>query len=151
MSETVLEADVFVVGGGPAGLAAALAVRKRGFSVIVADHAIPPIDKACGEGLMPDSLAALSDLGVTLDGLEVGTFHGIKFIHQKSETSARFPRGVGYGIRRTVLHKRMTECATEAGVRLCWGTRVDLSQPGLLFANGNPVRARWIVGADGLG
>ena len=44
--------DVLVIGGGPAGLAAALAVRQRGMSVIVADSCAPPIDKPCGEGLM---------------------------------------------------------------------------------------------------
>ena len=56
--------DVFVIGGGPAGLAAAIAARQRGFRVIVADGMRPPIDKACGEGLMPDGLAALERLGI---------------------------------------------------------------------------------------
>ena len=54
-------ADIFIVGGGPAGLAAAILARAKGFSVVVADHAQPPIDKACGEGLMPDTVAALED------------------------------------------------------------------------------------------
>jgi flavin-dependent dehydrogenase len=47
------ETDVFVIGGGPAGLAAALAVRQIGLDVIIADRAQPPIDKACGEVLCP--------------------------------------------------------------------------------------------------
>ena len=59
--------DVCIAGGGPAGLAAALALRQQGFEVTVVDCAVPPIDKACGEGLMPDSLAALRRLGVELD------------------------------------------------------------------------------------
>ena len=50
--------DVFVIGGGPAGLAAAIAARRRGLDVTVADCSVPPIDKACGEGIMPDGLAA---------------------------------------------------------------------------------------------
>jgi menaquinone-9 beta-reductase len=58
--------DVFVIGGGPAGLAAAIAVRQQGFRVVVADGAKPPIDKACGEALMPEAIAALEGLGVTL-------------------------------------------------------------------------------------
>jgi len=37
--------DVFIIGGGPAGLAAAIAARERGFDVVVADGAEPPIDK----------------------------------------------------------------------------------------------------------
>lgn len=60
MTEVPTEIDVFVVGGGPAGLAAAIAARLKGFTVAVADGAHPPIDKACGEGLMPDSFGALS-------------------------------------------------------------------------------------------
>ncbi len=55
--------DVFVVGGGPAGLAAAIAARQKGLQVILADGAEPPIDKPCGEGLLPESLAALQDWG----------------------------------------------------------------------------------------
>ena len=54
--------DVFVIGGGPAGLAMAIAARQRGLSVLVVDGMQPPIDKACGEGLMPDGLAALERL-----------------------------------------------------------------------------------------
>jgi 2-polyprenyl-6-methoxyphenol hydroxylase-like FAD-dependent oxidoreductase len=58
------ETDVLVVSGGPAGLATALAVRRKRLRAVVVDSAAPPIDKACGEGLMPDSVAALSALGV---------------------------------------------------------------------------------------
>src|ERR1022692_2180287 len=59
--------DLFVIGGGPAGLAAAIAARLKGLNVTLADGARPPIDKACGEGLMPDGLAALRSLGVKWD------------------------------------------------------------------------------------
>src|SRR6267378_2491580 len=45
------DTEILVIGGGPAGLAAAIAARKKGFEVTVADGAKPPIDKACGEGL----------------------------------------------------------------------------------------------------
>jgi len=57
----VLESEILVIGGGPAGLAAAIAARKKGFEVHVADGAEPPIDKACGEGLMPNTLALLEN------------------------------------------------------------------------------------------
>ena len=68
------ETDVFVVGGGPAGLAAAIAARQRGFEVVVADSAQPPIDKACGEGLMPDGVAALARLGVAATSATASPF-----------------------------------------------------------------------------
>src|SRR5437016_11961812 len=55
----VVRTDVLVIGGGPAGLAAGIAPRQKGFAVTVVDAARPPIDKACGEGLMPDGVDAL--------------------------------------------------------------------------------------------
>src|SRR6185295_20246868 len=71
--------DVFVIGGGPAGLAAALAARRRGFDVTLADSAVPPIDKACGEGIMPDGLAAARALGVDLEAAPGHMFRGVRF------------------------------------------------------------------------
>src|SRR5689334_25022502 len=92
--------DVFVAGGGPAGLAAAIAARRRGLDVTLADGARPPIDKACGEGIMPDGVAAARALGVAVDGVP---FRGIRFRDGESTAEATFPRGEGLGMRRTEL------------------------------------------------
>ena len=72
--------DVFVIGGGPAGLAAAIAARQKGFRVAVADGAQGPIDKPCGEGMMPDGLAALENLGVTVPAEDSYPFRGLRFL-----------------------------------------------------------------------
>ena len=72
--------DVVIVGGGPAGLATAIATRGQGLEVVVVDRARPPIDKACGEGLMPDGLALLCELGVELDAERQHPFHGIRYL-----------------------------------------------------------------------
>jgi menaquinone-9 beta-reductase len=72
------ETDGFIIGGGPAGLAA-IAARKRGFGVIVADGAQPPIDKACGEGPTPDTLAALRGLGIEVNECDGNPFRGIRW------------------------------------------------------------------------
>jgi len=144
-----VETDVFVVGGGPAGLSAAIAARQHGLSVIVADLARPPIDKACGEGLMPDSLAALNRLGITLDDVSTGKFRGICFIGNGRIVSAEFPNGIGRGIRRVLLHSALIERAREVGVVLRWGTRVDIDANRRPLLDGRPVRSRWLLGADG--
>jgi flavin-dependent dehydrogenase len=149
MSEQLFDTDVFVVGGGPAGLAAAIAARQRGFSVMVADSATPPIDKACGEGLMPDALLALRDLGLSIGGSETGKFQGIKFVGPQGEAMARFPQGEGVGIRRTLLHELMVESAVRIGVQTFWGTRVSSLQDSGVSVGGRVVRARWVIGADG--
>ena len=86
--------DVFVIGGGPAGLAAAIAARRRGFQVVIADGNKPPIDKACGEGLLPDSLAAAAALGVTMPARATHAFAGVCFVRGAVRAEAKF-RGAG--------------------------------------------------------
>jgi len=143
------DTEVFVVGGGPAGLAAAIAARQQGFEVTVADAARPPIDKTCGEGIMPEGLRALERLGVALPREQGSPFHGIRFVGSGSSVEASFPQGQGLGVRRTTLHGLLVEHAEKVGVNLCWGTRVTgLIEHGVLL-DGVQVRSRWVVGADG--
>jgi flavin-dependent dehydrogenase len=122
-------------------LAAAIAARRKGFDVTLADGARPPIDKACGEGLMPDGLAALRSLGVALDAADAQPFGGIRFVGCGVSVESAFPEGYALGVRRTVLHSRMVEAAAAAGVRMLWGTPVSMAD--------RTIPARWIVGADG--
>ncbi len=141
--------DVFVVGGGPAGLATAIAARGHGLSVLVADGAIPPIDKSCGEGLMPDGVLALGALGIPIPEDKGYPFRGIRFVNEGAIAEAPFPRGTAYGIRRTYLHGAMAEHAAACGVRTLWQAAVTGLHPEGVMVAGEPVRARWVVGADG--
>jgi 2-polyprenyl-6-methoxyphenol hydroxylase-like FAD-dependent oxidoreductase len=145
---------LFVIGGGPAGLAAAIAARHKGLNVTLADGARPPIDKVCGEGLMPDGLAALRSLGVKLDAADAQPFRGIRFVDRGVSVESAFPESAfsesyALGVRRTVLHARMVEAAAAAGVRMLWGASVaGISADGVSIA-GETIAARWIAGADG--
>jgi menaquinone-9 beta-reductase len=143
------ETDVFVIGGGPAGLAAALAVRRKGLRVSVADSARPPLDKACGEGLMPDSVAALGALGVSHEAFESHAFRGVRFLESGTSAEADFPAGRGLGVRRIALHAALADAASRAGVGMHWGARVTDISNGDVAVDGAVVRARWVVGADG--
>jgi Dehydrogenases (flavoproteins) len=144
------DTDVVIVGGGPAGLAAAIAARQRGFSVTVADGAVPPIDKTCGEGMMPETLASLHSLGIRLEHREGFRFDGICFVNEGTRAFAKFPGGPGLGLARPVLHEKLIARAEECGVHLLWKTPVtEIDREGVL-ARGKKIRARWIVGADGL-
>jgi menaquinone-9 beta-reductase len=144
------DTDVFVIGGGPAGLAAAIAARQHGFDVVVADSAIPPIDKPCGEGLMPDGISALADLGVEIPRKDSHPFRGIRFVSSGVKVDASFPVGQGVGVRRTRLHSLMIERAVTAGVNLLWQTVVTGLHPDGVWLGPNLVHSRWIVGADGV-
>src|SRR3984893_15801171 len=120
----MIDTDVFVIGGGPAGLAAAIAARSRGLRVVVADGNRPPIDKACGEGLMPDSIAAANRIGIELPAREGFCFRGIRFQGEGHSVAAESPHGNGADYRRTLLHQHLIEQAGRMGVEMLWSTPI---------------------------
>ena len=105
--------DVLVVGGGPVGLATAIRCALAGLSVTVAEPRGAPIDKACGEGVMPAAVRRLAALGVRPDGHPL---RGIRYVDERHQADARFTRGDGLGVRRTVLHAALAERAAALGI-----------------------------------
>jgi len=133
---------VLVVGGGPAGLAAAIAVRAAGYRVTLVERAHPPVDKACGEGILPDGIAVLRRMGIRIPTGEGFAIRGVRFISDDVSVEGEFPSGYGLGLRRTRLHEILIEHATRTGVRVLWGP-----------SRGKPADTagfRWVIGADGL-
>jgi flavin-dependent dehydrogenase len=119
----------------------------------------PPIDKACGEGLLPDAVRSLADLGVNLNRdlrrVENHLLRGIRFHNGQATTSAQasFPTSPGRGIRRTVLHQLLLDRALALGVRFHWQNSVQSIEPTptghLVRTNRQTLRARYLIGADG--
>lgn len=122
------------------GLAAAIAARRKGFRVTLADSRQPPVDKACGEGLLPDGVSAARKLGLELHRGDYFAIRGIRFQDENTSAVADFPQGPGMGVRRTTLHSALARLAGSAGVELQWGRSIaDIGEVG----------AGWIIGADG--
>ncbi|MFI5098928.1 MAG: NAD(P)/FAD-dependent oxidoreductase [Actinomycetes bacterium] len=142
------DVDVLVVGGGPVGLAAAAVAAGHGLSVAVVERRAEPVDKACGEGLMPSAVAALAGLGVDPPGID---FTGIRYVDARGSRSAlaRFGAGPGRGVRRTALVDSLAARVDALGVK-----RVQADVQWLERCSDHVVAAgisaRWLLGADGL-
>ncbi|MBV8302749.1 MAG: geranylgeranyl reductase family protein [Acidimicrobiia bacterium] len=156
----MLEADVVVVGGGPAGAAAAVTLARAGRDVVVVDRARFPRDKCCGDGLTVGALRHLEALGLRPDAVSSWQTVDDVWVRSPSGRRARFPMPRGRGVyaavaRRTDLDASLLDVARAAGAKVhdghaLTGARlveghVELDVDGL-----GVLRARYAVGADGM-
>jgi flavin-dependent dehydrogenase len=138
--------DLVVAGGGPAGLATALHGAKAGLEVVVVERRKGPIDKACGEGLMPHTVRHLEHLGIRPPGKP---FRGISYLAGDRHVEAQFRSGTGCGVLRIALHAALLDAATSAGVRFIHNDVGPVIQDSSSVRVGE-LRARYLAAADGL-
>lgn len=141
--------DLLVVGGGPAGLASAIAAAQKGLRVAVVDSRKPPINKPCGEGLLPQAVESLGRLGIHLDAGAGYPFEGFRFVDDSHSANALIPRGCALGLRRTVLHQMLVDRAEECGVELLWGASASNFESRGAWIGGKFRPFRYLIGADG--
>lgn len=166
------DAQVLVVGGGPAGSSAAYFLARAGIHVLVLDRARFPRDKTCSEYLSPQASRILQAMGALdsvensgaaqLTGMRVHAPNGAT-IHGEfaADHGYRGFRDRGLAVRRTILDSILLQRARDAGAQVEEGVRVtDVSKnhngrvTGVLAsANGlasRAISADMIIGADGL-
>ncbi len=150
--------DVVIVGAGPAGLAAAIVLAQHDLRTILCEQHFFPVDKVCGEGLMPTGVAHLKRLGAAqhLSTEAVYSFAGIRYHSLQGHTAAAsFVEGPGWGIRRTALSDALRCRAEEfAQLEIRSGVRAQpVAYAGdrvLVDLDGERVQTRLLIGADGL-
>ncbi len=128
------------------GLGTAIEAAQAGMSVAVVERREGPVDKACGEGLMPAARASLLRLGVEPAGRP---FRGIRYLTSGATATAVFSAGPGLGVRRTTLSAALGARVDALGVkRVAASAAAPVLGDGWVEAAG--VRAAWLVAADGL-
>jgi len=169
------DAQVLVVGAGPAGSSTAHHLARLGLDVLVLDRARFPRDKPCSEYMSPEASRILRGMGA-LDAIEAaGAAHlagmvvrapgGTSFRGEFAGAAAQGFRGAsdrGLALRRRILDPILMHAARDAGARVVEGERVlDLLTDGrgrvvgvrTAEREGGPPRERRaavVVGADGL-
>jgi menaquinone-9 beta-reductase len=149
--------DVMVVGGGPAGLAAAIGAARQGLSVVLLERDALPRDKPCGEGVMPPGVAVLERLGALgrIAASEMCPIRGVRYVQEDGRVlEGRLPGAGGLGIRRTALSRALLEqaVAVRVDVRAKTGVRAHRREPESVAVETDhgTLRARILVAADGL-
>ncbi|WP_369136716.1 geranylgeranyl reductase family protein [Modestobacter versicolor] len=157
------ETDVLVVGAGPAGSAAAAWAARSGADVVLADAAVFPRDKTCGDGLTPRAMGELDRLGLGDWVRSKGRNRGLRAAGFGQELLLPWPGGSlpdhGGAVPRTELDARIRDVALAAGAAPLEGSRaVDVQRDGdrvtgVVFRGPDDavstVRCRRLVVADG--
>jgi flavin-dependent dehydrogenase len=167
-----LDAEVIVVGGGPAGASTAHSLARNGIDVLVLDRAMFPRDKICAEYLSPQASRILADMNVLdeiershpahLAGMRIRAPDGHYADGEFASTHGFRPfREYGLAIRRTILDEIVLRGARTAGARveeLVRITDVNKDQTGrvsgvnVIGPDGaaRTLSSRYVIGADGL-
>lgn len=150
--------DVVVVGGGPAGSAAAAELAGRGLDVVLLERDRAGADRLCGEFLSPDGVASARALGVAGDLARAGAPRVRRWRIESSSACAAgdLPAGGGLGVARRSFDPLLRRRAAALGALVREGERVAAVHPSgggfvVRSANGAELAARRLIVTAGRG
>lgn len=147
-----------IIGGGPAGLSAGILLAQAGLRILLVEQKFLPVEKCCGEGVLPLGVRNLAYLVVTkyLHEGDYFPFRGVRYISSTGRTAmGYFREGIGWGIPRLNLSTAMQNRAADMeGLTISQGLKVTayqrLEDRMSVEIGGQTVTARLLIGADGL-
>jgi len=107
-------ASALIVGGGPAGAAAAIALARAGQKPRLLERTSGPHDTVCGAFVGWDSVAALRRLGIDPFALGGHPIHRLRLFGSGREVETRLPRTAA-GLSRRCLDETLLAAARAAG------------------------------------
>jgi flavin-dependent dehydrogenase len=146
-------AEALVIGGGPAGAAAAILLARGGREVALIEKTARAHDKVCGEFLSGEAVHYLSELGVDLRALGALPVNGVRLVRKKAIAECDLPFAA-VSVTRRKLDEVLLELAVHEGVDLRRGHRVDVLHRqtevwAAQLADGKVLRARQLFLATG--
>ncbi|MEJ0018020.1 MAG: FAD-dependent oxidoreductase [Acetobacteraceae bacterium] len=115
-----------IIGGGPAGAAAAIALARAGREVTLIERHAAPADKVCGDFLSARAVAAVAALGIDLT--PAAPITRLRLIHRRRIVATRLPFAA-CGLSRRVLDEALLGRAQAAGATVLRGQRVGSVAP----------------------
>jgi 2-methyl-3-hydroxypyridine 5-carboxylic acid dioxygenase len=145
-----------IAGGGYAGLAAAIALKQRGWTVQVHERAPEVRSFGAGLGLWPNGLRVLKALGAYDEVVERGHWAPSYDDRDASDKLMRerpLQKMSFLPITRQNLHVALLNAAIRAGVDIRTSSKAVYATPEgeLAFSDGRILKADLVVGADGVG
>ncbi|MBN1813511.1 MAG: NAD(P)/FAD-dependent oxidoreductase [Anaerolineae bacterium] len=154
-----MQADVAVVGAGPAGSVAAHRLAAAGVQVALLERATFPRDKACGDGVSAHGLAVLTRTGLGEWASQFTAPQVLRLTAPDGQVLDVRPESIdghcyGRTIPRRLLDARLAQAAIEAGACLLEGTRVQRvermdGRSLRIVADGLTIDAQMVILADG--
>ncbi len=117
--------DIAIVGGGLAGLALAIQLRRKGHSVVIFEKEQYPFHKVCGEYISLESWDFLNDLGIDLDKMKVPVITKLRISAVNGKMIEQALSLGGFGISRYRLDHTLAQIATAEGATIIERTKVN--------------------------
>jgi flavin-dependent dehydrogenase len=144
-------APALIVGGGPAGAAAAIALARVGERPRLLERTAGPHDTVCGAFLGWDAVAALRRLGVDPFALGAHPIHHLRLFGSGHEVESRLPR-MAAGLSRRCLDETLLGAARAAGAFVDRGRSVraaDVAARSIRTDDGEEIGADALLLATG--